>query len=147
MKNQLANKIYILAAVLLVLSLVSLTSAQTNQKNQENDSSKELSKARAIDTSSYDKEIVIAAKILKRERHKEASKRKLAAAYAARGFALARAAQYKAALGDLRRCLRLDPNNKRAKGMHDAFIDIYKVLNRKIPEEGKEPQPIPFNKN
>lgn len=147
MKDKSPNKLLFFATVLIVLSSFSLTSAQGNQTNQINNSSQQSGLPKAIDISSYDKAIELAGQILKVNPNKKANKKRLAAAYAARGFALVDAAQYKSALGDLRRCLKLNPKDKRTRAMHDQIIDIYKSLDIEPPAECKEPPPIPFIKN
>jgi tetratricopeptide (TPR) repeat protein len=73
------------------------------------------------------------------------SKEALAAAYFERAFALTKAAQYRAALGDFRKGLKLDPNNESAKNMHDEIIRIFQSINREPPKEGEEPPPLPFD--
>ncbi len=102
--------------------------------------------ARAIDTSGFDAEIAKAEKEYKQKSKDETAQKNLAEAYAARGFALTEAAQYRAALGDLRKCLKLDPTNKEAQQMHDQIVSIFKSLNREPPKEGEEPAPLPFKK-
>ena len=104
------------------------------------------SNARAIDTSQFDAEITKAEKDLKAKPSDEATKKELADAYAQRAFALTEAAQYRSALGDFRRCLKLDSSNTEAQEMHDQIIDIFKSLNREPPKEGEEPPPLPFKK-
>lgn len=74
------------------------------------------------------------------------AKMKLATAYFERAFALTEAAQYRAALGDFRKGLKLNPNDKEAKKMHDQIIFIYQALGREVPKEGEEPSPLPFKK-
>ena len=74
------------------------------------------------------------------------AKGKLAEAYFARAFALTEAAQYRAALGDFRKGLKLNPDNKDAKAMHDRIISIFQSINREPPKEGEEPPPMPFQK-
>ncbi len=73
-----------------------------------------------------------------------AAKENLAKAYFTRATALTEAAQYRAALGDYRRGLKLDPNDEAAKGMHDQILSIFKQINREPPKEGDEPKPLPF---
>jgi tetratricopeptide (TPR) repeat protein len=70
----------------------------------------------------------------------------LAHAYFVRAFALTEAAQYRAALGDFRKGLKLDPDDEEAKNMHDQIISIFKSIGREPPKEGEEPPPLPFDK-
>ena len=74
------------------------------------------------------------------------NKQALAKAYFTRAFALTEAAQYRAALGDFRKGLKLDPTDEDAKAMHDKIIAIFKSINREPPKEGEEPAPLPFKK-
>lgn len=102
--------------------------------------------ATAIDTTEYDAEIAKAEKNFKAKSKDEAAKTALAEAYAKRAFALTQAAQYRAALGDFRKSLKLNPENAEAKSMHDQIVDIFKSLDREPPAEGAEPTPLPFKK-
>ena len=94
----------------------------------------------------------VTAKIEKAEKEYKAKpddktvKKNLADAYFERAFALTKAAQYRAALGDFRKGLKLEPDNKEARSMHDQIIDIFKSMNREPPKEGEEPPPAPFKK-
>ena len=102
--------------------------------------------SRAIDTTAYDTKNVKAVEEFERNPQTLKKKRRLAAAFAERGFALIEAAQYKAALGDLRKSLKLNPKNLEVKRVHNQIIDLYKSLNRKPPKEGEEPAPLLFQK-
>lgn len=102
--------------------------------------------ASAIDTTEYDADIASAEKAYKAKSNDLTAKTTLAEAYAKRAFALTEAAQYRAALGDFRRSLKLNPANEEAKAMHDQIVDIFKSLNREVPAEGTEPTPLPFKK-
>ena len=89
------------------------------------------------------------AKIEKAEKEYKAKpddekKKNLAAAYFERAFALTKAAQYRAALGDFRKGLKLNPDDKEAASMHDQIIDIFKSIGREPPKEGEEPPPMPI---
>ncbi len=68
----------------------------------------------------------------------------LAKAYFVRATTLTGAAQYRAALGDYRKGLKLDPNDETAQKMHDQIISIFKQLNREPPKEGEETAPMPI---
>ena len=68
----------------------------------------------------------------------------LAKAYFTRAFALTDAAQYRAALGDFRKGLKLNPNDQDAKNMHDEILRIFQSINREPPKEGEEPSPMPI---
>ncbi len=102
--------------------------------------------ATPIDTAQFDSDIAAAEKQFKAKPADAAAKTNLAYAYAARAFALTEAAQYRAALGDFRRALKLNPNDAEAQKMHDQIISIFKSLNRDAPKEGEEPAPLPFKK-
>ena len=101
---------------------------------------------RAIDTSAMDATIEKAAQDYKKKPNEASVKTALAEAYFARATALTEASQYRAALGDYRRGLKLDPTNADAKGMQDQIISIFQSLNREPPKEGTEPTPLPFKK-
>lgn len=73
-------------------------------------------------------------------------KEALAVAYFERAFVLTEAAQYRAALGDFRKGLKLNPKDEKAKDMHDEIIRIFQSINRPPPKEGEEPAPLPFKK-
>ena len=68
----------------------------------------------------------------------------MAKAYFVRATALTGAAQYRAALGDYRKGLKLDPKDETAQKMHDQIVGIYKQLKREPPKEGGEPAPMPI---
>lgn len=74
------------------------------------------------------------------------AKNTLAKAYFERAFALTDAAQYRAALGDFRKGLKLDPNDEPAKKMQDEIIRIFESIGREPPKEGEEPPPMPISK-
>jgi tetratricopeptide (TPR) repeat protein len=71
----------------------------------------------------------------------------LAKAYFDRAFLLTDAAQYRAALGDFRKGLKLNPSDAEAKKMHDQIISIFASIKREPPKEGEEPAPMPFVKS
>ena len=71
------------------------------------------------------------------------AKEELAKAYFVRATALTGAAQYRAALGDYRKGLKLNPKDEDAKAMHDQIISIFQSINREPPKEGEEPKPLP----
>jgi tetratricopeptide (TPR) repeat protein len=99
-----------------------------------------------IDTSAFDADIKKAEERYNKNQKDNAAKMTLAQAYLERALALTDARQYRSALGDYRRTLKLDPNNTEAKNMSDTIIGILRQMNREIPEEGKEPPPLPYNK-
>lgn len=101
--------------------------------------------AKAIDTSQMTAAIDKADKAYKAKPTDEKAKNDLAEAYFTRAFALTEAAQYRSALGDFRKGLKLNPNNADAKGMHDQIINIFQSIGREPPKEGDEPPPLPFN--
>jgi tetratricopeptide (TPR) repeat protein len=87
-----------------------------------------------------------AQKIYEAHPYNSKGKNNLAAAYFERAFALTKAAQYNAALGDFRKGLKLNPNDQEAKGMHDQIVWIYKSLGKEAPKEGEEKAPHPVEK-
>jgi len=106
-------------------------------------SSTESPQARPIDVAEMTVEIEKAeTEFKKNPKAKEA----LAKAYFVRATALTGAAQYRAALGDYRKGLKLDPADEDAKKMHDQILSIFKQINREPPKEGEEPKPLPFVK-
>jgi len=135
--------IFLLIFYAFLASITVFAQAKPDEKQKE-DSASESSMARAIDTSVYDERIAEVTKAVEKNPKKSKSKKRLAQAYASRGFALTDAAQYKAALGDFRRCLRINPKNKEAREMHDRITSIFKSINRQVPKEGEEPNPLPF---
>ena len=74
------------------------------------------------------------------------AKEDLATAYFKRAFELTSAAQYSAALGDFRKGLKLNPNDKEAKDMHDQIVSIYESMGREAPKEGEEKAPMAIEK-
>lgn len=106
-------------------------------------SSTESPMAKPVDVAAMTAEIEKAEKEFKQN---PKAKETLAKAYFARAFALTEAAQYRAALGDFRKGLKLDPDDKDAKEMHDQIISIFKSIGREPPKEGEEPAPLPFKK-
>lgn len=71
------------------------------------------------------------------------AKEDLAKAYFVRATVLTKAAQYRAALGDYRKGLKLNPADEDAKKMHDQILSIFKSFGREPPKEGEEPPPLP----
>ncbi len=102
--------------------------------------------AKAIDVMEMTASIEKAEKVFKGKPNDSKAKDTLAEAYFVRAFALTEAAQYRAALGDFRKGLKLNPNAAEAKEMHDRIISIFQSINREPPQEGKEPPPLPFDK-
>jgi len=101
---------------------------------------------RGVDVSQLTAEIEKADKEYKAKPTDEKAKSDLAEAYFKRAFSLTDAAQYRAALGDFRKGLKLKPDAKEAKDMHDQIIDIFKSIGREPPKEVEEPAPMPVNK-
>lgn len=97
---------------------------------------------KAIDVTEMTAKIEKADKDLKAKPNDEGAKKALAAAYFERAFALTNAAQYRVALGDFRKGLKLDPTNADAKSMHDQIISIFESMGREVPKEGEEPPPM-----
>jgi len=100
--------------------------------------------AKPIDVSQMTADVEKAEKSFKQNQKDEKAKENLTKAYFVRAFALTEAAQYRAALGDFRKGLKLSPNDVEAKAMHDRIIDIFQnSLRREPPKEGEEPPPLP----
>ncbi len=120
--------------------------AGNSTKTDSNAAAKDSSPmARPIDVSRMTADIEKAEKSFKQNQKDEKAKNNLAEAYFVRAFALTEAAQYRAALGDFRKGLKLNPSNAEAKAMHDRIIDIFQnSLRREPPKEGEEPPPLPF---
>ena len=100
--------------------------------------------AKAVDVNQMTAEIEKAEKVFKQKQKDEKSRESFAKAYFVRAFALTEAAQYRSALGDFRKGLKLNPNDAAAKAMHDRILEILKSFNREPPKEGEEPLPLPF---
>ena len=113
------------------------------QSNSTGQSSPSSPMQKAVDVTAMTTAIEKAEKDYKAKPADEKAKDALATAYFQRAFALTDAAQYRAALGDFRKGLKLKPDDKEAKGMHDQIIDIFKSIGREPPKEGEEPPPMP----
>ncbi|MCS6874637.1 MAG: tetratricopeptide repeat protein [Pyrinomonadaceae bacterium] len=101
--------------------------------------------ARPIDVREMTAEIEKARKEYEKNPKDSQAKQRLAEAYFKRAFALTEAAQYRAALGDFRKGLKLKPDDNEARAMHDRILSIFASLRREPPKEGEEPEPLPFN--
>ncbi len=122
------------------------TNAAAQQSKTHSDAASNSSSpmARAIDVGQMTADVEKAEKVFKQNQKDEKAKVKLSEAYFVRAFALTDAAQYRSALGDFRKGLKLNPNNTEAKAMHDRIIDIFEnSLHREPPKEGEEPPPLP----
>ncbi len=106
-------------------------------------SSTESPMARPVDVAEMTAEIEKAEQTFKKN---PKAKEELAKAYFIRATALTGAAQYRAALGDYRKGLKLNPNDETARKMHDQILNIFKQIGREPPKEGEEPPPLPFEK-
>jgi ribosomal protein S15P/S13E len=102
--------------------------------------------SKAVDVTKLTEEIEKADKEFKAKPKDEKAKTTLATAYFERAFALTKAAQYSAALGDFRKGLKLNPNDKEAKEMMDQIVSIYESMGRPAPKEGEEKAPMPIEK-
>jgi tetratricopeptide (TPR) repeat protein len=125
---------------------VSSTAATGNSNSAAPKAPMMTGNATPIDTTEYDAEVAKTEKEFKAKSKDEKAKIALADAYAKRAFALTEAAQYRAALGDFRRALKLDPASTEAKAMHDQIVSIFQSMGREVPAEGSEPPPMPFKK-
>jgi tetratricopeptide (TPR) repeat protein len=121
-----------------------LKQAPPNMAASSDQSSSPMQKP--IDVSEMTAKIEKADKEYKTKPDNETAKKTLASAYFERAFALTKAAQYRAALGDFRKGLKLDPDDKEAQSMHDQIIEIFRSIGREPPKEGEEPPPAPFKK-
>jgi tetratricopeptide (TPR) repeat protein len=130
------------------LTASSHSTEKSSSQNPANSSSSGGSPmGRPIDVSEMNAKIEEAEKNYKAKANDAKAKEELARAYFIRAFALTEAAQYRAALGDFRKGLKLKPDDEKAKQMHDQIIDIFKSIGREPPKEGEEPPPMPFNKS
>ena len=130
----------------LTVSSHSADSEKTAAENQKGSSAKDPSPmAKSVDVSKMTADIEKAEKDFRQNENDSQAKQTLAKAYFERAFALTGAAQYRAALGDFRKGLKLEPNNAEAKKMHDEIIKIFQSLNREPPKEGEEPAPLPID--
>jgi tetratricopeptide (TPR) repeat protein len=120
--------------------------APTAAGNSAPSKSTESPMARPIDVSDMTAEIERAEKAYKQKPSDAKAKEDLAQAYFKRAFALTEAAQYRAALGDFRKGLKLKPDDEKAKNMQGEIIRIFAGMSRQPPAEGEEPPPLPFNK-
>jgi tetratricopeptide (TPR) repeat protein len=120
------------------------TTAPSNPSNSANSQSPASPMSKPVDVTEMTAKIEKNDKELKAKPTDAKAKENLAAAYFERAFALTEAAQYRAALGDFRKGLKLNPNNKEAKAMHDQIIGIFKSIGREPPKEGDEPPPLPI---
>ncbi|MDQ3041943.1 MAG: tetratricopeptide repeat protein [Acidobacteriota bacterium] len=109
-------------------------------------SSTESPMARPIDVAEMTADIEQAEKQYRKNQKDEKAKDELAKAYFIRATALTDAAQYRAALGDYRKGLKLNPTDEDARKMHDQILSIFKSIGREPPKEGEEPAPLPFKK-
>jgi tetratricopeptide (TPR) repeat protein len=100
--------------------------------------------SKPVDVTAMTAKIEKADKDLKAKPDDEKLKKASADAYFERAFALTKAAQYRAALGDFRKGLKLNPDDKEAQSMHDQIIEIFKSIGREPPKEGEEPAPLPI---
>ncbi len=117
-----------------------------SQSNSGGSSAPNSPMQKAVDVSAMTATIEKAEKDYKAKSTDAKAKEDLATAYFKRAFTLTDAAQYSAALGDFRKGLKLNPNDKEAKGMHDQIISIYQSIGRDVPKEGEEKAPMPIGK-
>jgi tetratricopeptide (TPR) repeat protein len=120
------------------------SSVKANQSSMEQQNSP---MAKPIDVTEMTAKIEKADKDFKAKPDDDKLKKALADAYFERAFALTKAAQYRPALGDFRKGLKLNPEDKEAQSMHDQIIEIFKSIGREPPKEGEEPAPLPFKKS
>jgi TolA-binding protein len=118
----------------------------TENQPPANSSSGGSPMSRAVDVTKMTETIEKADKEFRAKPKDEKAKSALATAYFQRAFALTDVSQYSAALGDFRKGLKLNPDDKEAKGMHDKIVEIYKSMGREAPKEGEEKAPMPIEK-
>lgn len=99
-----------------------------------------------IDTSAEDAEIKRLEQAIRKQASDAQTEQALARAYAVRAARLTEAQQYRAALGDWRRAVKLDPTNAEAQNMIATITNIMQSMNRPVPASGAEPSPLPFKK-
>lgn len=127
-------------------STTQTTPPNVSNSANSNQSSSTSPMSKPVDVSELTAKIEKAEKEYKANPNDSKAKENLATAYFDRAFVLTKAAQYRAALGDFRKGLKLNPNDKEAKQMHDQIIDIFESIGREPPKEGEEPTPLPFKK-
>jgi hypothetical protein len=94
-----------------------------------------------MDTAALDAKIEKADAKAKAPGATDADKRAAAAALVERGRMYYDAGQprlYKFALGDFRRALRYQPDNKEAREKMDTIVSIYQSMGRPVPDNGNE---------
>lgn len=99
-----------------------------------------------IDVSAFDAEIATAKKELRAKSNDQTLKTNLSKALTKRGVALTEARQYASAIGDYRKALKYDADNAEAKRWIATITSIYRSINREVPKEGEEPEPLEFKK-
>lgn len=100
--------------------------------------------ARAVDVAKLTEDIEKAKAVYDKNQKSDEAKKALAKAYFDRAFILTDAAQYRAAMGDFRKGLKLDPSDDKAQKMYDEIIRIFESIGREPPKEGEEPPPMPI---
>lgn len=116
---------------------------QTNNKS----ASTESPMAKPVDVAEMTADIEKSEKAFQKNPKDEKAKTELAKAYFVRATALTGAAQYRSALGDYRKGLKLDATDEEARKMHDQIISIFKQIGREPPREGEEPKPLQIEAN
>lgn len=115
---------------------------QTNNKS----ASTESPRTKPVDVAEMTADIEKAERAFQKNPKDEKAKVELAKAYFVRATALTGAAQYRAALGDYRKGLKLDATDEEARKMHDQIISIFKQIGREPPKEGEEPKALPIER-
>jgi tetratricopeptide (TPR) repeat protein len=129
-----------------IVSSHSTNTAVASPTTSSRSASTESPMAKPIDVTDMTADIDKAKKEFEKSPNDAKTKTELAKAYFVRATALTTAAQYRAALGDYRKGLKLDPTDEAAKEMHDQILTIFKSIGREPPKEGEEPAPMPFGK-
>lgn len=124
-----------------------MPTAETAQKVEKSDKKTKWTRSGdPIDVTSFNSEIADAEKKLKSSPNDDAVKKNLSQAYTKRGIALTEARQYASAIGDYRKALKYNADNEEAKKWIATITSIYNSINREVPKEGEEPEPLEFKK-
>jgi len=126
-----------------IVSSHSTDATTTSPPSANRTGSTESPMAKPVDVAEMTADIERAEKAYEQNSKDAKTKSELAKAYFVRATALTGAAQYRAALGDYRKGLKLDPNDEAARKMHAQILSIFKSIGREPPKEGEEPKPLP----
>ena len=125
---------------------VQMPTAEPQKVEASKEKTKWTRSGNPVDVSKFNAEIADAEKKLNAKPDDESLKKNLSVAYTKRGVELTEARQYASAIGDYRKALKYDPANEEAKKWIATITNIYKSINREVPPEGEEPEPLEFTK-